>query len=107
MPAEVLAYDTLLEVAILDGQLEVREAKLPQKVSTLLKKVNGTILQPTVVFKPLCIELPLLGKHSYPVSLGVQYLLAHNQPFQYSHPLWLGMAMLYLRHPVHRSCHVV
>ena len=37
--AEVLAKDTQLEVVVLDGRLKVREAKLPQKVSTLLKQV--------------------------------------------------------------------
>ena len=44
VPTEVLAEDTRLEVVILDGRLEVNEAKLPQKVSTVLKQVNGTIL---------------------------------------------------------------
>ena len=38
MPAnQVLAKDIWLEVVIQDGWLEVREAKEPQKVSTLLK----------------------------------------------------------------------
>ena len=37
MPAnQVLAEDIRLEVVVQDGQLEVREAKKPQKVSTLL-----------------------------------------------------------------------
>ena len=49
MLAEVLAKDTRLEVVVLNGRLEVNEAKLLQKVSTVLKQVNGTILQPTVV----------------------------------------------------------
>ena len=39
MPAnKVLAEDIRLEVVIQDGRLEVKEAKKPQKVSTLLKK---------------------------------------------------------------------
>ena len=71
VPAKVLAEDAWLEVVILGGQLEVKEAKLPQKASTLLKQGNGTILQLTVVFKLLCIELPLLGKRSYPIRRGV------------------------------------
>ena len=33
---QVLAKDILLEVVVQDGQLEVRETKKPQKVSTLL-----------------------------------------------------------------------
>ena len=33
---QVLAKDIRLEVVIQDGQLEVREAKKPQKVSTVL-----------------------------------------------------------------------
>ena len=33
---QVLAKDTRLEVVVQDGQLEVREAKKPQKVSILL-----------------------------------------------------------------------
>ena len=38
MPAnQVLAEDIWLEVVVQDGRLEVREAKKPQKVSTLLK----------------------------------------------------------------------
>ena len=49
VPAKVLVKDTRLVVVILGGRLEVREAKLPQKVSTVLNQVNGTILQPTVV----------------------------------------------------------
>ena len=36
IPAEVLAKDTWLEVVVQDGQLEVREAKQPQKISILL-----------------------------------------------------------------------
>ena len=36
MLAKVLAEDIQLEVAIQDSQLEVREAKQPQKVSTSL-----------------------------------------------------------------------
>ena len=36
VPAEVLAKDIQLEVVIQDGQLEVREAKQPQKVSRSL-----------------------------------------------------------------------
>ena len=34
---QVLAKDIRLEVVVQDGQLEVREAKKPQKASTLLK----------------------------------------------------------------------
>ena len=37
VPTEGLAEDTRLEVVILDGLLEVRESKQPQKVSTLPK----------------------------------------------------------------------
>ena len=33
---EVLSKDIQLEVVVQEGQLEVREAKLPQKVSILL-----------------------------------------------------------------------
>ena len=44
VPAKVLAEDTRLKVVILNGQLEVNNAKLPQKVSTVLKQVNSTIL---------------------------------------------------------------
>ena len=47
--AEVLAKDTRLEVVILNGRLQVNEAKVPQKVSPDLKQVNGTILQLAVV----------------------------------------------------------
>ena len=36
VPAEGTSQRYLLEVVVLDGQLEVREAKQPQKVSTLL-----------------------------------------------------------------------
>ena len=37
MPAnQVLAKDIRLEVVVQDGQMEVKEAKKPQKVSTLL-----------------------------------------------------------------------
>ena len=36
--ADVLAKDTQLEVVVLNRWLEVREAKQPQKVSTLLKQ---------------------------------------------------------------------
>ena len=36
MVARVLAEDIWLEVVIQDGQLEVREAKQPQKISTSL-----------------------------------------------------------------------
>ena len=38
VPAEVLAKDVRLEVVILYGQLQVNEAKLPQKVSSDLNK---------------------------------------------------------------------
>ena len=34
VPAEVLAKDTILEVVVLNRWLEVKKAKLPQKVST-------------------------------------------------------------------------
>ena len=37
LPAEVLAKDNRLELVVLNGRLEVNEAKLPQKVSTVLK----------------------------------------------------------------------
>ena len=37
VPAKVLAKDVRLEVIILNGRLEVNEAKLPQKVSPDLK----------------------------------------------------------------------
>ena len=43
VPAEVLAKDTWLEVIILGWCLEVKEAKQPQKLSTVFKQVNGTI----------------------------------------------------------------
>ena len=36
VPAKVLAKDIQLEMVTQDGQLEVREAKQPQKVSTSL-----------------------------------------------------------------------
>ena len=36
MPADVLARDTQLEVFVQDGQLKVKKAKQPQKVSILL-----------------------------------------------------------------------
>ena len=36
MPAKVLVEDAWLEVVIQDGQLLVKEAKQPQKVSTSL-----------------------------------------------------------------------
>ena len=36
MPAGVLAYDTRLEIIVQNGQLEVNEAKRPQKVSQIL-----------------------------------------------------------------------
>ena len=45
VPAEVLAKDTRLEVIILNGRLQVNEAKVPQMVSPDLKQVNCTILQ--------------------------------------------------------------
>ena len=35
VPAEVLAEDTRLEIIIQDGQLQVNEAKMPQKVSQI------------------------------------------------------------------------
>ena len=37
VPAKVLAKDVKLEVVILNGRLQVNEAKLPQKVSPKLK----------------------------------------------------------------------
>ena len=49
MLTKVLAKDTRLEVVVLGGWLEVKETKLPQKVSIVFKQVNSTILQPTVV----------------------------------------------------------
>ena len=38
MPTEILAKDTRLEVVIQNGQLQVNEAKVPQKVSPDLNK---------------------------------------------------------------------
>ena len=38
VPAEVLAKDTQLEVVVLGGRLEVRKARLPQKVVQYLDK---------------------------------------------------------------------
>ena len=38
VPAEVLAEDTRLEVIVLNGRLQVNEAKVPQKVSQYLNK---------------------------------------------------------------------
>ena len=43
VPAESLAKDVRLEVIILNGRLQVNEAKVPQKVGPDLKQVNGTI----------------------------------------------------------------
>ena len=38
VPAEVLAKDVRLEIVILNGQLQVNKAKVPQKVSPDLNK---------------------------------------------------------------------
>ena len=51
VPAGVLAKDTKLEFIILNRRLKVNKAKLPQKLNTVLKQVNGTILQPTVLLE--------------------------------------------------------
>ena len=51
VPADILVKDIRLEVVILTRWLEVNKAKLPQKVSKVVKQVNSTILQPTVVLE--------------------------------------------------------
>ena len=43
VPAKALAKDVRLEVVVLNGRLQVNEAKVPQKVGLDIKQVNGTI----------------------------------------------------------------
>ena len=69
--ARVLSKDIRLKVVIQDGQLEVKEPKQTQKVSTSLQQSNSTILWLIVVLKPLCIELAPLSKCFYPIRQGV------------------------------------